>query len=84
MTIELHDREQILATWWAGLAPDQQSQILSGRWEPVPQWISDSLTAAGIPLLVVHAPDRPPRSYLPLEVEDFIDHRGMSGHMAPS
>jgi hypothetical protein len=75
-------RRSLLATWWAGLSPDQHSQILSVRWEPLPQWICDSMTAAGIPLLVIHGPDHPPRSYLPAEVENFLDRFGATGHMA--
>ena len=81
---DLHFRDRILATWWAGLSPDDQAQIFSGRWDPLPEWVIDSATAAGIPLLVIHSPDHAPRSSFPSGVENFLDHVGLIGPMVPN
>jgi hypothetical protein len=68
-----------LTGWWnGGLTPSQQNEALSlNHHSAVPDWMVESLSAAGIPVMAGGWPDGegPTQFLMPREVADYLDRR---------
>jgi hypothetical protein len=52
------DRDQKFQAWWSSLGPEQRRQARAVC-EVVPEWMIQSLAAAGIMLVTAHLDDHP-------------------------
>jgi hypothetical protein len=52
------DRDQKFQAWWSTLGPEQRREARAVH-EVVPEWMIESLAAAGIMLVTAHLDDHP-------------------------